>query len=87
MNRKFYKLFCATAFLVMIFIMPVTFAQDPPHPPQSGHGVKGNQSPGGTARIGDGVSILIAFVIGYAYHKARRKKKVIENLDESHNEE
>lgn len=87
MSRKFYKLFSVAAFLVMLFISPVTLAQDPPHPPQSGHGIEGNQAPGGSARIGDGVGILIAFVIGYAYHKARRKKKTRESLIESHNEE
>lgn len=60
--------------IVLFSISSVVTAQSPPHPPQTGHGIKGNQSPGGTARVGDGLSILLAFALAYGYRKIKSRK-------------
>ena len=62
-------------------------AQLPAHSLQSGHEIEGNQSFLGTARLGDGVSILIAFALAYSYKKIRQKKKKQETLVENREEE
>ncbi len=41
------------------------WAQDPPPPPGGGHGQGGNQSPGGSAPVDNG--ILIVALLGTAY--------------------
>lgn len=74
MKRKLSILLSVATFLLMLWITPVTKAQDPPHPPQSGHGVKGNQSPAGNAKVGDGISILIAFALAYSYKRFKQKR-------------
>jgi hypothetical protein len=50
-------------------------AQEPPHPPNGGHGINGNQPSGGTARVGDGIAIVIAFALAYSYRRYKRIKK------------
>ena len=36
------------------------FAQDPPDPPDTGHGQSGDQDPGGQAPIGGGLILLLS---------------------------
>jgi len=51
---------------VFCFLGCVTsFAQDPPPPPGGGHGQGGNQTPGGSAPVDNG--ILIVALLGTAY--------------------
>lgn len=50
-------------------------AQEPPHPPNSGHGTAGNYSPAGTAQLTDGIAILFAFAIAYTYRRISNRKK------------
>ncbi|MBK7028644.1 MAG: hypothetical protein IPH45_05305 [Bacteroidales bacterium] len=60
--------------LAFITFAPSAFAQEPPHPPTSGHGVNGNQTPGNTsAPIDGGLGILIALSIAYGAKKAAVK--------------
>jgi hypothetical protein len=67
-------------FVILLFlgISEPLSAQEPPHPPTNGHGNQGNQPPGGGARIGDGVAILVAFALAYSYRKIRQKRKAQE---------
>lgn len=68
-----------------ISIVPHNSAQLPAHALHSGHEINGNQSFSGTARLGDGVSILIAFALAYSYKKIRQRKKkqtLVENKEE-----
>jgi len=58
----------------MIISVPVVSAQEPPHPPQAGHGIKGSQSPAGAAKITDGAGILIAFALAYGYKRLKKRK-------------
>jgi hypothetical protein len=53
----------------------VATAQEPPHPPNSGHGMGGNHSPGGNAQLTDGIGILIAFAIAYSYRRYTISRK------------
>jgi hypothetical protein len=54
-------------FIVMLLFLsiPVMNAQEPPHPPTVGHGVKGNQSPG-NAPVGGGTEIFLLLAAAYA---------------------
>jgi hypothetical protein len=78
MNRKLLVILSITLLLGLFMNTSVVSAQEPPHPPQPGHGTLGNQSPGGTARIGDGAAILIAFALAYGYRKIKQKKKPVQ---------
>jgi hypothetical protein len=49
----------------------------PPHPPQSGHGQQGNQSPGGTAPIGGGLTIMVLLSAFYGTFGSIRQKRVL----------
>lgn len=69
MKRSIYLLL-SFAFLFAISLLTSTvLAQEPPHPPTTGHGSTGNQSPNGSAPIGGGLGILAAFGIAYASRK------------------
>lgn len=60
--------------LAFIAFAPAAFAQEPPHPPTSGHGVNGNQTPGNTsAPIDGGLGIIVALGIAYAANKSTVK--------------
>lgn len=51
-------------------------AQAPPHPPASGHAMKGDQTPGPcSAPIGNGVFILLALGFAYATKKMKESEK------------
>lgn len=63
--------------IVLTISIAGSVAQEPPHPPTTGHGHVGNQSPGTSARLGDGVSILVAFALAYGYRRINVKKKSI----------
>lgn len=57
--------------LAFTVFVPGAFAQEPPHPPTSGHGVNGNQTPGNnSAPIDGGLGIIIALGIAYGAKKA-----------------
>jgi len=50
----------------VIFFSVSLPAQDPPPPPAGGHGQGGNQAPGGSAPLGEGIAILMALGVAYA---------------------
>jgi len=50
-------------------------AQEPPHPPTSGHGINGNQNPGSSAPLDGGTGIIIALGIAYGFRKTLRSKE------------
>lgn len=63
------------AVMLSCFCCQVAQAQEPPHPPNSGHGVGGDHSPGGNAQLTDGIGILIAFAIAYSYRRYTNFRK------------
>jgi hypothetical protein len=63
---------------LLLFGFMSLFAQEPPHPPTTGHGMNGNQSTNGSARITDGIGVLVAFAIAYGYQRMSRDKKAKE---------
>jgi hypothetical protein len=71
--RKYLQIAFLSTFLILCSPTVQVFAQEPPHPPLTGHGEKGNSSPAGSARIGDGISILAAFGLAYGYRKLKRR--------------
>lgn len=59
---------------IILWGMPLTLkGQDPP-PPPGNHGSTGNQMPGGSAPLGEGVALLSLLAAGYAGWKLRRAK-------------
>jgi hypothetical protein len=60
--KRTINIFLSLIFLLaLLAIVEPAVAQEPPHPPSTGHGQLGNQNPGGTsAPIDGGLSILIA---------------------------
>jgi len=46
-----------------------------PPPPPAGHGLNGNQSPGGMAPLGEGLVILLSMGAGYVLRKTRKGKR------------
>jgi hypothetical protein len=73
MNRSIYKLLASALILaVMAFAIPAT-AQEPPHPPSTGHGANNNQIPGGpSAPLDGGISILVALGLAYSARKVKK---------------
>jgi hypothetical protein len=77
--KAFLKIIIISAsLLVLLLSITPSFAQEPPHPPSTGHGQIGNQQPGGAiAPIDGGLSILLmlSFVYGAknAYSSNREK--------------
>jgi hypothetical protein len=63
----------------MVSLSYNSFSQAPPPPPES-HGTNSNQSPGGGAPIGSGLSILLGLVAAYGGKKLYDYKK--EKLEE-----
>ncbi len=64
-------------FLLSMFLLISVnsiFAQDPPPPPGGGHGQTTNQTPGGSAPIGNGLFILSALAAAYGSYKVYRWK-------------
>jgi hypothetical protein len=66
--------------LVMIFHLviccSISAAQpSSPPPPPAGHGLNGNQSPGGMAPIGEGFVMLLSMGAGYALRKTGKGKR------------
>jgi hypothetical protein len=72
MKRSINILLASAIFTLMIVVTIPASAQEPPHPPTSGHGTKGNQ-PSGTAPIDGGMSLLIAMGIAYGARKMNKK--------------
>ncbi|MDN5328260.1 MAG: hypothetical protein PWP35_47 [Bacteroidales bacterium] len=60
--------------LLLVMVGSAVFAQDPPPPPSGGHGQSGNQTPGGSAPIGNGLFILSALAAAYGSYKIYRWK-------------
>ena len=50
------------------------FAQDPPDPPDTGHGNSGDQPPGGGAPIGSGLLLLLGMGTAYGIKKVYKLK-------------
>lgn len=70
MKRKsIYRILIMTIILFLIANMPVT--GQPPDPP-GGHGLNGNQGPGGAAPIDGGSLILLLGGLGYGAVKVIR---------------
>lgn len=67
-------LLITTIFLALIVMTPSVSAQEPPHPPSTGHGTHGNQNPG-SAPIDGGLSILIALGLAYGAKKSVKSGK------------
>jgi hypothetical protein len=77
MKRSF-KIMLNIAFLLAFFAFIVpAIAQEPPHPPTTGHGNVGNQSPNGSAPIDGGLSILIALGTAYGFRRANKNVKTL----------
>ncbi len=66
------KFVAGIIFLLLSFLCVPLQAQEPPHPPGSGHGQQGNQNPGGTAPIDGGIVFLMVFAAGYATIKQKQ---------------
>lgn len=66
MKRQFFRLFLLTSLLVASMQV---FSQDPPPPPNGGHGQGGNQTPGGSAPIGNGIALLLVMATAYSGKK------------------
>jgi len=66
MKKLIYRLF-----LLMLLSIPFSsvFAQDPPPPPNGGHGQSGNQQPGGSAPLNNGIFVLAALAAAYGAFK------------------
>lgn len=69
------KIFIYTGAIILLtgFILTssVGIAQEPPHPPTSGHGQSGNQNPtNGGAPLGEGLVILAALGLARAGYKS-----------------
>jgi hypothetical protein len=78
MKQTIKIIICSCALFALFLIMPYSNAQEPPHPPTTGHGVNGNQSPGGTAPIDGGLGILIALGVAFGTRKLIKEKKSIQ---------
>ncbi|NVO19536.1 MAG: hypothetical protein HXX13_07540 [Bacteroidetes bacterium] len=55
--------------LALLATAPSAFAQEPPHPPTTGHGQTGNQNPSNTAPLDGGLSVLVALGLFYGTKK------------------
>ena len=66
----------AKAFMVLAFLIGCTgiSAQNPPPPPNGGHGISGNKAPGEGAPIGNGTFILLALAAAYGGRKVYNMK-------------
>ena len=66
-------------FIIMIIILFLASNPDvtgqPPDPP-GGHGLNGNQGPGGAAPIDGGIGILLLSGLGYSLMRVMRENKV-----------
>jgi hypothetical protein len=65
--KRTVNIILSIVFLLAVFaIIPPAVAQEPPHPPSTGHGQLGNQNPNGTsAPIDGGLGILIVLTAAY----------------------
>jgi hypothetical protein len=74
--KRIYSLFIGTVLLLtLILITPQSMAQEPPHPPSTGHGIKGDQPAGQCAPIGGGISILLVLAAMYSGKRVLSEKK------------
>jgi hypothetical protein len=75
--KRTVNIFLSIIFLLAVFaIVPTAVAQEPPHPPTTGHGQLGNQNPNGpSAPIDGGLSILIVLTAAYGGRKINKGKK------------
>jgi hypothetical protein len=78
MKQTIKIIICSSALLALLLIMPFSNAQEPPHPPTTGHGISGNQSPGGTAPVDGGLGILIALGFAFGTRKFIKEKRSLE---------
>ncbi|MBK7212927.1 MAG: hypothetical protein IPH88_06450 [Bacteroidales bacterium] len=68
------QLLLISGLILAIAAATPAFAQEPPHPPTTGHGTRGNQNPG-SAPIDGGLSILLALGLAYGTKKVSVLKK------------
>jgi hypothetical protein len=71
MKRSKYILLTAVFVISLLSLTISVNAQEPPHPPTTGHGAKGNQSPPG-APLDGGIGILLALGLAYSTRKSKR---------------
>jgi hypothetical protein len=69
------KILVIISLLLAIAFLNKTYSQEPPHPPQTGHGLTGNQSPNGSAPIGGGSVVLVVLSMLYAGKKVATSLK------------
>ncbi|NVO18470.1 MAG: hypothetical protein HXX13_02155 [Bacteroidetes bacterium] len=75
MKRTIYSLLVTAILFMFVSIAIPTQAQEPPHPPTTGHGATGNQNPSGaSAPIDGGLSILVALGLAYSSRKSLKVK-------------
>jgi hypothetical protein len=59
--KSILKIAITSALLIIFIGINISLsAQEPPHPPTSGHGTEGNQPGGGSAPLDGGLGIIIA---------------------------
>jgi hypothetical protein len=74
MKRSKYILLTTVFVLSLLSLTISVNAQEPPHPPTTGHGAKGNQSPAG-APLDGGISLLVAMGLAYSTRKSIQLNK------------
>ncbi|MBK7212172.1 MAG: hypothetical protein IPH88_02505 [Bacteroidales bacterium] len=74
MKRNLYIILSFAILLSLSVGSKSLMAQEPPHPPTTGHGTHGNQNPGGTAPIDGGLGIIIALGLAYGTRKSLQNK-------------
>lgn len=76
MKKIFVNLSIVVFLTGFLTISHTVIAQEPPHPPTSGHGQPGNQNPtNGGAPVGEGLFILLALGLTRAGYKSSVEKK------------
>lgn len=79
MKKSYYRALSIMIIVILLFSTYNVFASDPPEPPGGGHGQGGDLPPGGSAPVGSGTFLLLAFSTLYAVKKVYNLKNKIPN--------